>query len=157
MRLLIISDTHGNYPLAFKACDEVDSVDAIIHLGDGDEDVTLLKQIFDIPIINVAGNCDFASSAPRELLWECEGKRLLLTHGDLYRVKKGLGRLEKRGVDHAADIVLFGHTHHAVIITLSGITFINPGSLINLSTNNASYAVLDVMPGGISAKLYTIS
>ncbi|HEY3306897.1 MAG TPA: YfcE family phosphodiesterase [Desulfuromonadaceae bacterium] len=152
---MVISDTHGNYPLVIKACDAVDPLDAIIHLGDGDEDAALLAQLLDVPVINVAGNCDCGSSAPRELLWECEGKRLLLTHGDLYGVKKRLGRLEKRGFDFAADIILFGHTHHAVIITLAGITFINPGSLVD-STTNPSYAVLDVTPAGIAVKVYPI-
>ena len=157
MRIIVISDTHGNYPLAVKACDSVDQLDAIIHLGDGDEDAVLLSQLFNVPVIQVAGNCDFGSSAPRELLWECEGKRLLLTHGDLYGVKKGLGRLEKRGLDHAADIILFGHTHQAVIITMPKIILINPGSLNPASNqSNQSYAVLDVTPAGTAAKLHTI-
>ena len=35
----------------------------------------------------------------------------MMTHGDLYGVKSGLGRLVKAADDKDVDIVLFGHTH----------------------------------------------
>lgn len=156
MKILVISDTHGNYPLALRAADLAGSIDAVIHLGDGDDDAELLARILDIEVIRVAGNCDSKSSAPRELLWECKGKRLLLAHGDRYGVKAGMSRLEQRGIEIGADAVLFGHTHLATVTALSGILFINPGTLMK-STACTSFAVMEIGPTGITARLQEIS
>lgn len=156
MKFLVISDTHGNYPLAVQASDLAEPFDAVIHLGDGDDDVEILSRILEVKVIQVAGNCDLGSSAPRELLLECEGKRLLLTHGDLYGIKKGVGRLEQRGIESKADAVLFGHTHYPTVADLSGMLFINPGTLMK-SDRRTTYATLEVTPAGITARLHDIA
>jgi len=130
--------------------------DAVCHLGDGGEDAELLADTLDARVIHVAGNCDIGSTSPRELLWECEGKRLFLVHGDAYGVKSGLGRLEKRVVEVGADAVLFGHTHHPTITNLSGILAVNPGTLMSIS-RHASFAILEITPDGITAKLHDIA
>lgn len=155
MRILLISDTHGNYPFALRACDMAEPIDAVIHMGDGVADAELLSRILDIPVIGMAGNCDLGSRAPRELLWECLGKRLLLTHGDRYFVKKGLSRLEQQGIENKVDAVLFGHTHQAVVITLSGMLFVNPGALIS-SAPRKTFSILEINSGKISAQIYEI-
>jgi putative phosphoesterase len=155
MRILVISDTHGNYPLVLKACEAAGAFDALIHLGDADDDVALLEYTLEQPIIHVAGNCDFGSTATRELIWECEGKRLLLTHGDAYGVKSGLSRLEKRGIESGVNALLFGHTHQATVTNLSGILALNPGTLMR-GSQRTSYAILEITPQGISATLHDI-
>jgi len=94
MRILVISDTHGNYPLAFKACNLAEPFDALIHLGDGGVDAALLEDALGIKVIHVTGNCDCGSASPRELLWEYEGKKLLLVPGDAYGEQNVQGRLE---------------------------------------------------------------
>jgi len=155
MRILVISDTHGNFPLAFKACGMAEPFTTLIHLGDGSEDAALLEDALDENVIHIAGNCDFGSSSPRELLWECEGKKMLLVHGDAYGVKNGLARLERRAREVGADAVLFGHTHRATIISLSGILAVNPGTLMH-SSQHTTYATLEITPHGITADLYDI-
>jgi putative phosphoesterase len=148
MKVLVISDTHGSWTRALAAHTRTEPVDAIIHLGDGSADVDLLRQTLDVRIINVAGNCDPGSSAPRELVWECEGKRILLTHGDAYQVKSGLAKLRQRALEIGADAALFGHTHRALLENISGLLLINPGNLANHG-HHRSYAVLDISPEGI--------
>jgi len=155
MKILVISDTHDNYPLALKAAELAAPFDSLVHLGDGADDADLIAGILEIEVIRVAGNCDHGSEAPRELLWECGGKRIMLTHGDRYRVKTGLGELEKRGLELNADAVLFGHTHQSLISTRSGILFVNPGSLMN-SSQHASCAVMEISPSGITARLLPV-
>ncbi len=155
MKLLVISDTHGNFTLTLKAHSLAENVDIIVHLGDGSSDADMLRELLDIDVKNVAGNCDIGSNAPREQVWECEGKRILLTHGDAYGVKAGLGRLKRRALEVRADLVLFGHSHHATQETYSDILFLNPGTMIN-QTLHKSYAIVDVTPNGISASLHTI-
>lgn len=155
MRILIISDTHGNYPLAFKVCETAEPFDILIHLGDGGDDAALLASALDVGVIQLAGNCDHGSNAPRELLWECSGKKLLLVHGDAYGVKNGLIRLEKRALEVGADVVLFGHTHRATVTSLSGILAINPGTLMRAS-QHTTFATLEITTQGVTADLHEI-
>jgi putative phosphoesterase len=127
----------------------------LIHLGDGGDDAELLAHALDVTVIHVAGNCDTGSASPRELVWECEGKRLLLVHGDAYRVKSGLTRLERRAIEAEADAVLFGHTHCAMISTLAGKLFVNPGTLIHPS-QITTCAILEITRTSLTAELYDI-
>ena len=155
MKVLVISDTHGCSNRAFNAHSLAGPVDIVIHLGDGAADADLLRAALDIPVINVAGNCDPGSSAPRERVWECEGKRILLTHGDAYQVKSGLARLRQRAEEVGVAAVLFGHTHQGVLEDHAGLLLINPGTLSNAGQHR-SYAVLNITPEGITSRLYDI-
>lgn len=156
MKVLVISDTHGNIPLLFHACEMALPCDVIIHLGDCNDDVNLVIHAFGINVITVAGNCDIGSGAPRERIWECEGQRLLLTHGDLYGVKNDIHRLERRGIEVGAHAVLFGHSHLATTTTLSGIQFINPGTLIK-TARRRTFSLMNVTPSGITSSLTNIT
>lgn len=155
MRILVMSDSHGNVPLALQACDMAGTFDALIHLGDGGKDAEILARALDIKVVHVAGNCDIGSASPRELLLEYDGKKLLLMHGDAYGVKSGLGMLEKRAREAGVDAVLFGHTHRATVTILSGILAVNPGTLTRTARQN-SFAILEITPAGIAAQLYDI-
>ena len=155
MRILVMSDSHGNIPLALQACDMAGNIDALFHLGDGGDDAGILAHALNIKVIHVAGNCDIGSDSSRELLMECEGKKLLLFHGDAYGVKSGLSMLEKRACEAGVDAVLFGHTHRASITTFSGILAVNPGTLMR-TAQQKSFAILEINPSGISAHLYNI-
>ncbi len=155
MKVLVISDTHGTVNRALSALSLAEPVDAVIHLGDGSADAELLREALDVPVISIAGNCDTGSRAPRERLWECEGKRILLTHGDAYQVKSGLARLRQRAEEIGADAVLFGHTHQIVLDNHSGILLVNPGTLSNAALHR-SYAVLNITPDGITSRHYNI-
>lgn len=155
MKILVVSDTHGNFSPVLQAHSLTEPVDAVIHLGDGVEDANLLHSLIHLDVITVSGNCDHDATAPREMLWICEGKRVLLAHGDAYGVKGGLERLEQRANEVDADIVLFGHSHRATCITSSGILFLNPGTLMRTSTNK-TFAILEILDGCIKARLLDI-
>ncbi len=155
MKLFIISDTHGNFALALKAYSEAEPIDIIVHLGDGFPDAELMRNILNTNITGVAGNCDPGSDAPRELLWECEGKRILLTHGDAYGVKSGIERLKQRALEVRADLVLFGHSHIATQELYSDILFLNPGTMTPAAPYK-SYAVAEIKADGITASLHNI-
>lgn len=155
MKILVISDTHGNVNRAFIAHSRCENVDVLIHLGDGCVDANLLREVLEIPVINVAGNCDPGCSAPRERVWECEGKRILLTHGDAYQVKSGLDRLRQRAQEVGVDAAFFGHTHQSLLENNSGLLLLNPGTLANYG-QHCSYAVVDISPEGIDCRHYDI-
>jgi putative phosphoesterase len=155
MRLLVISDTHGNYPLLLKLTEIINHIDTIIHLGDGEEDAVLLAGLVDIKVIRLAGNCDPGSTSPREILWNCEGKHLFFLHGDRYGVKQGLKSLEQRAIEIKADAVFYGHTHIATNLKLSDILFVNPGTLMK-GAGFKSYAIVDVSETDIEISLHQI-
>jgi putative phosphoesterase len=155
MKLLILSDTHGNYPLALKATEIAGTYDGIIHLGDGMEDAGMIADITGSPVVTIAGNCDAATSAPREYSRIYAGKKLFCTHGDSYNVKAGLAKLHKKALAEEARIVLYGHTHRAAIESFDGVLFINPGSL-HKSASIRSFATLSIAADDISAEIVVI-
>jgi len=155
MKILVVSDTHGNYPLLFQACESAAPFDALIHLGDGDDDANLVAHALGIEVISVAGNCDAGSLTPRERIWECGNQRFLLTHGDCYGVKFGMQKLEQRAIETGAHAVLYGHSHLAAVTSLSGVLFVNPGTLMK-AAQRKTVAVLEIKPAGVTALLTDI-
>lgn len=144
MKILLLSDTHGNFPLALEACFIAEPFDLLIHLGDGCDDVTLLKMSGIDKCVNVSGNCDLGSTAPRELIWEGEGIRILLTHGDRYGVKSGLEPLLARSKELNVNATFYGHTHLPLNETIDGILFVNPGTLTKAALCN-SCAIIELI------------
>ena len=156
MKLLVISDTHGNYPLALDVLDRAGTVDAIIHVGDGYEDAEVLETVSGLPVIRVPGNCDPDVETPRELLPSIAGVPCLITHGDAYQVKSGLARLQRRAAAVQARLVIFGHTHIPDIVTDRGIIFLNPGNLHKESTQR-SYALVTIIDDTPTAEIVPVA
>jgi putative phosphoesterase len=156
MRILVVSDTHGNQSALFMVREAAGPVDAIIHLGDGEADAALLSAVEDIPLLRIAGNCDLGSSAPRELVCEWKGVRLLLCHGDRYGVKTGLSRLIERGIAAGVDGVLYGHTHQVLAEQHDGLWLINPGTLTYPAPVH-SYAILNITVTGLEVTIHFLS
>lgn len=155
MKLLIISDTHGNYPLALRAGEIAGTVDGIVHLGDGTDDADILAAVSGTPVVKVSGNCDSATAAPRECRGVYAGKRLFCTHGDEYNVKAGLGRLRQKALSENAHVVLYGHTHRAAIEKIDGVLFVNPGTL-HKAAPAATFATLHIATDEVCAEIFTI-
>lgn len=151
MKILVTSDTHGNY-MAPVATLEESGAEMLIHLGDEINDAHTLDLVIDIPILKVPGNCDLGAREPRELVETISGKKLLITHGDLYRVKSGLEKLKQRALDIKADIVLFGHTHIPMILKDNGILYVNPGSMMQ-GDRGKSCALITLSKNNISAEI----
>ena len=157
MRILLVSDTHGNQTALLQAHEAAGSCDAVIHLGDGEQDTRLLEAIDDqIQLFQVAGNCDLGSITSRELLCEFGKVRLLLCHGDRYGVKTGLSRLIERGRAAAVDAVLYGHTHLAQSVEQEGLLLVNPGTLA-VPAPFKSYGILELTEAGITATIHPLT
>jgi len=151
MKILVVSDTHGNHLTPAKILEET-GADMLIHLGDEINDALIMESIAAIPVIKVPGNCDHRSTEPRELLQTIADRKFLITHGDLYKVKNGLNRLVEKAKELKASVVLFGHTHNPLIQKLDGVLLINPGTLMN-GSDSKSYAVLTVTPFKVTAEI----
>lgn len=154
MKLLVISDSHGNYPHAFKAHQLAGEVDHIIHLGDGAEDAGLLEKVLEVPVHRVAGNCDFHADLPHELTLEFGECRVFLTHGNRHQVKSGLKQLIGKGIEVGATVVLYGHTHQPAIASAEGMLLVNPGAL--KEGVRGSYAIVTLEGTEASAQIYPL-
>jgi len=129
MKIVVISDTHGYVENCIKAINSINGIDLVIHLGDYTKDAEAIKKALKITTINVKGNCDiYDLETPDDNIIEIEGKKIFLTHGDLYRVKQGLNSIYYKAKELNADVALFGHSHISTLIEYDGILFLNPGS-----------------------------
>jgi len=151
MKILVISDTHGNHLTPVEILEET-GADMLIHLGDEINDALMIESIAAIPVIKVPGNCDHRSTEPRDLLQTIADRKFLITHGDLYKVKNGLHRLVEKAIELKASVVLFGHTHNPLIQKLDGVLLINPGTLMT-GSDSKSYAILTVTPFKVTAEI----
>lgn len=152
MKIMVISDTHGNYLAPLSCLDEDTGIELIIHLGDEISDGRMLQNLTSIPILLVPGNCDPGAREPRELCGLLGGRRIFMTHGDIYQVKSGLDALIRKAVSENASVVLFGHTHTPVVEEENGLLLVNPGTLMAASKNK-SFALLTVSGESVSAEI----
>ncbi len=145
MLIAVVSDTHrvDKYIEAVKKI--IEEADVLIHLGDNIEDAEYLEREFKGEVYIVSGNCDFSRKYPKDRLIEIEGKRIFMTHGDLYAVKVGLNSIYYKGREVEADIALFGHTHQALIEKTNELILMNPGStsLPRLSKRSVGFIKID--------------
>lgn len=146
MRILVVSDTHGDLHTLIRVVNSQPAAEVIVHCGDGDEQVQFLKNNYkDKMIVGVRGNCDLYSTlSPREVIRVC-GKTIFITHGHLYNAKFGLYNLVCAAREEKADILLFGHTHSAVTDYEDGLHIMNPGSCHGYA---ASYGYIDITDKG---------
>lgn len=107
----------------------ISNADVLIHLGDNSEDIEELTRGFEGKVYGVRGNCDFTNTYPKEQILEIEGKRIFITHGDLYGVKYSMNNIYYKAKESGVDIALFGHTHEQLLVEEGGIVFMNPGSI----------------------------
>ncbi|WP_243373519.1 YfcE family phosphodiesterase [Geotalea sp. SG265] len=156
MNILVLSDTHGNYPLAIKALDAVGNVDHIVHLGDGLEDAVIVEDISRLPTTKVLGNCDFSTTEVKDIFITLSGRNIFITHGHRFGVKAGLEELYQKASAGGASIVLFGHTHLPLIQTVNGMLFINPGCL-SQNCKTTTCALLTITAGDATAKILPVA
>lgn len=148
MKILIISDSHGNRKVIDEALRKESDADITVHAGDGWEDI---REDEVRRLISVPGNCDRGASGERIRFFEAGGVRFMLTHGDAFRVSYGTGRLVREARERGCDAVIFGHTHRSLISEEDGIILINPGTSSRSRSMDGKYgyAVAEAAGGRI--------
>lgn len=127
MKLLIFSDSHGQMEPMTRAV-LAQSPDIVIHLGDYVRDAEELRARFpQMALVSVRGNCDFACGTPEHAEFFAGPVRVFACHGHRYGVKTGLDALLNAGHFSGAGLVLYGHTHIARHLSVSGMEVLNPG------------------------------
>lgn len=145
MRLLVFSDSHGQYLPMKKAIEAQPDAEAIIFLGDGHRDFEYCKSfIKEKPIYAVKGNNDFHCDYPlRQII--CEGNtNIYITHGHYEYVKSSSAGLLAKAKENNCKIALYGHTHIQRSDYYDGIYVFCPGALYN-----DEYGVIDITDNGI--------
>lgn len=154
MKLLVVSDTHGDTYSLKSAINARPDAEVVIHCGDGNSEFEKFKSLYpEKHFIGVRGNCDFCSSASNIETITLEGKKIFVTHGHLYNAKYGLFSLVCAAREAKADLLLFGHTHNALEDYDDGLYIVNPGSCHGLG---ASYAYIDVTEKGIVTRHFKL-
>jgi putative phosphoesterase len=187
MRILVISDIHGNWP-ALAAIDEPH--DLCLCLGDlvdyGPDPARCVRWAMDHTDYAIRGNHDhgvaqgvpvqgesgyrYLTRVSRQWVWDAlgpeerlyllqlpvtqrltlDGKRFLLVHAtprdplDEYLMKDP-ETWARRVHNVDADIVCVGHSHMQFIITVDGVSIVNPGSVGQPRDGDprAAYAVIE--------------
>jgi putative phosphoesterase len=156
MKILVISDTHGDTGKAEEVIRANRGTDMVIHLGDYFRDAQKLSRMF--PAIRfeyIYGNCDFMiNNVPGEKVLDLCGKRIFITHGHRYSVKWDYSRLFRKAEELDADIVLFEHTHIPDMVKNGKHYILNPGSTSEpRSYKYGSYAVIEIENGVLSPRI----
>jgi putative phosphoesterase len=156
MKILVISDTHGDINKAEEAIRSNSDADLVIHLGDYFRDAQKLSDIFpNIPFEYIYGNSDFMiDDVPAEKLLEICGKRIFITHGHRYSVKWDYDKLYRKAEETRADVLLFGHTHVPDLVDRGRYYVLNPGSTSDPRDDSSeSYAIIEIDDGVVKPRL----
>ena len=139
MKLLVLSDSHGEGRKIMRFLDTPDAYTHVLYLGDGWRDAEVLQYAFPIQFAAVKGNCDYDCDWNEEYTFWAGNTRIFMTHGHRYNVKYGLGSLAAAAKANGASIALYGHTHRADVSYVDGVLCINPGHVCYPCTT-ATYA-----------------
>lgn len=144
-KIIIFSDTHG-YMRKIPFLKNINEYDYFIYLGDGIDEVAKwsLNNNLANKFIAVTGNCDYAPDIPRQSLFEIEGVKIFITHGDIYNVKSNYQKILDKAKSINADIAMFGHTHYADNQLIDGIYLFNPGSIMPRGRDFASVGYMEI-------------
>ena len=150
MKLLIVSDTHGDLRALRRAVEKEQDAAAVIFLGDGLRDAeTLQDERPALRLYTVRGNCDLGLSAPAGALAPFGGALFFYTHGHLYSVKSGLTELAEAAAAREAQAALFGHTHRQTLEERNGVILFNPGAL-STHQGEGHYGIATVQDGKVA-------
>ena len=146
MRILVLSDIHGDLHSAMRAVKAQPNAEAIIFCGDGAQQFQSIKETYtEKTVVGVRGNCDWTSTLPVTETITLGGKTLFITHGHMYQAKFTTYNLVCAAREAKADILLFGHTHCAMNEYDDGLYIMNPGSC---NGYGASYGYIDITDRG---------
>lgn len=149
MKILAISDNHGDCVNVRRVAELERDIDLVFHLGDFVRTDRAIKAIFDVPVDFVPGNMDFDSILPEEAVIKKCGFSIFLTHGHLYMARMGSDVIAAEAASRGASIALYGHTHMPSMGYIRGVMVCNPGSISRprQADRRPSYGILTLTEG----------
>ncbi|MBE6739513.1 MAG: metallophosphoesterase [Ruminococcaceae bacterium] len=150
MKILVLSDTHGNIKSIISLLIKHADIKDVFFLGDNTNDIDAVKEQFSDRVFHcVSGNCDFSSPYKSSDIASVNGTRIFFTHGHKYGVKYTLENLKATARENNCALALFGHTHCSLSAYDDGLYIVNPGSPSFPRDSFPSYAVIDITDKGI--------
>lgn len=144
MRILVLSDSHGDYFSMKKVIEAQPTAEAVVFLGDGHIDFErCMSLLAGKRIYAVKGNNDFYCDYPKNAIINEGGIKIYITHGQYEYVKSGLGRLVSIAKENNCQLALYGHTHRQQEDSCDNIKLFCPGAL-----KSDEYGVIDIIDGG---------
>ena len=144
MRLLIVSDSHGNSAALDDLLKKYPNMDLYLHAGDLEADYQSIR-----PFDCVRGNCDYFSDLPERRILNTPYGTLLMQH----RPEPPLSIL----IEYDVKIVVFGHTHRRKFELINGVYYINPGAIsFSRDGKELSYAIMEISKESVKAKFYSL-
>lgn len=138
MKILVVSDNHGNGSLIRKVLQKHQDADYYFHLGDSEMESYELR-----PFVSVKGNNDYDFTMPLEKIIEVGDHSFYLCHGHFYGGDPNL--IAQEAYYNECDFALFGHTHEPFNEHINGIRVINPGSIrSNRNDGKSSYCLIEI-------------
>lgn len=150
MKILVVSDTHGDFAVLKDIIEVNTDADMLIHLGDGERDIDKVRDTFPLlPVVYVAGNCDYGNHEQSHIVMAC-GIKLFCCHGHRYGVREGVGLLAETARKYGCSVALYGHTHISRIDQASGVVVMNPGSPSSpRGGKKPSYGIIKINGDGV--------
>ncbi|MDE6797574.1 MAG: metallophosphoesterase [Ruminococcus sp.] len=153
MRIIVISDTHGNFSNLENIFLRNADADWFIHLGDGERELDrfiIENPIYERKIIHVAGNCDYHSFSHDDFILPADYCKIFATHGHKHHVKMSLEPLKAVATENDCNIILYGHTHTRFMYQKDGLYIMNPGSAsCPRDGYPASFGTIDISHYGV--------
>ena len=156
MKIIAFSDSHGSFENLQEVVLNNKDTNLFLHLGDCVSEFDDIKSVYNKYVYeNVSGNCDFDEVTSMYKVILAKKKRILITHGHNFCVKKGLDNIKELMIAQNIDIALFGHTHIPVIEKWEGRYIINPGSISfpRQSNHELTYAEIIINGNDISPSI----
>jgi putative phosphoesterase len=150
MRIGLIADTHGLVrPEVFEA---LTGVERILHAGDVGGRAVLKELEVIAPVLAVYGNVDLPDDPSLEaaIHMTVEGHTIHVSHGH----ELGSPTPEKLLARYDADVLVYGHTHRALVERAGTRLIVNPGAAGPRRFNvQPSVAILDVTAATLDARI----
>lgn len=141
MKIVVVSDSHGNSDILYKILEDNSDADLFIHAGDSGLNTAIY------PYRMVRGNCDYYTDFPSELNINTPYGKIYVTHGHQYMT---ITEYSIKSKD--CKIFIFGHTHKHLVKEFDDTYLCNPGSvslprdgtdgtylIINIDHNNCEF------------------
>lgn len=153
MKIVFVSDTHGDEDSLRRVVEFVKDYDAIIHTGDVlpygvDYPCFISEYIKELDnIYFVRGNTDYfdgmsvmnKDNSYYDSIFNIGNYSIFATHGFI----ESMSRYECMAVENSCDILVYGHTHIKRLEKKDDLIILNPGSTSRPRDGIASFAILE--------------
>ena len=140
MKILLISDSHGDLQSLKTIANMHPNMDRYIHAGDSERTIEEIA-----PFMSVKGNCDYMSNFPNQIILDTPMGKMMIRHSPY---------LKDYEIDNLKiKIYVYGHTHYKHFEKINDVYYINPGSISRpRDDTKGSYAILEISNSDIKVE-----